>query len=364
MNSSSGSRSRVQLGIQQADVEALASAISKDNAMHVPMVPDAVEKVVYQSAIKLTFNLFYKGISGLDGLGLVPSSSSNGRELHLDRMHLDRGGQGSMSEVQYRQWKSFATKLDLVPLERLASALIDNEAVNLTVVPDNIEKEIYFNCLKIIFWVIDIMSSNIKVTLCGHTISMNFAPATSSYLGSRGGNGAAVSQLVSQINAFMVNPQTIKDFQNQAKALLQMDGKSPGSKKGNGSNSVKSGLAWMKSSLNKIQQEMIQQLNVSLYGLILAIVDDLLKSTKIEILNDEISLRVASAGGGKNHGARKDNNLRSSNLNGTGVDDVALAVEASLASLEFDQERALLQRRFQQWSPEERAQMLRDLGQI
>jgi hypothetical protein len=359
-------RSGVQLGIRQKDVEALATAILQDDGMNIPMVPDAVQRVIYQSAIKLTYNLFYKGVSQLDGQELIPShtGSKGSRELRIDRVHLEQGGQASMSAQQYGQWACFQSKLDLIPLENFASALVQNKAVNITLIPDKVEKDIYYNCLKVIFWVLDKIANTLKVTFCGHTIAMDFAAASRSYLVSRDGTGKGVVKVMTQISSFMVNAQTIEDFQGQATALLQMDGSFPGATMCNRSSAVKNGLSWMKSSLNTVQQEMVQKLNVSLYGLILAILEDCLKSTKIEVLNDQISLRVSTssqANGAIAHTERHEN-PRESHLNSGRMDDLTLAAEASLASLDFTQERALLQRRFREWSPQERLLILNDLS--
>jgi hypothetical protein len=362
----SGARSSVQLGVRQEDVETLSSAIMQDDGMNIPMIPDVVQRVIYQSAIKLTFNLFYKGVSRLDGLELVPTptGSTGSRELHIDRVRLDQGGQTSRSTQQYGQWTCFQSKLNLLALENFASALLQNKAVNITLLPDNVEKEIYFNCLKIIFWVLDKIANTLKITFCGHTIAMNLGSASGSYLVSRGGTETGVDKVMTQISSLLVNKQTLKDFHSQAVALLQMDGSCPGETRCDRSGAVKSGLAWMKSSLNSMQEEMVRKLNVSLYGLILAILEDCLKSTKIQVLNDQISLRV-SASGQPNADmvhTRRHDHLRESDLNTGRMDDMTLAAEASLASLDFAQERLLLQRRFHSWSPEERSLMLNDLS--
>ena len=146
----------VDRGVRQDDVMTLVSAILEDESMNLPMIPDVVERVIYQSTVKLTFNLFYKGISQLEGFQIVHSGASakasGSRELRLDRTHRQTGdGRQQNLGGSSQQWKSFQSSIDPRPLETLATSLLQNEAVNLTVVPDAVEHQLYTNCLKIIF---------------------------------------------------------------------------------------------------------------------------------------------------------------------------------------------------------------------
>ena len=61
----------VQRGVRQEDVTALVSAITSDDSMRLPMIPDPVAKMIYTSALKLSFNVFYKSLANLDGMDLV-----------------------------------------------------------------------------------------------------------------------------------------------------------------------------------------------------------------------------------------------------------------------------------------------------
>ena len=186
----------VERGVRKEDVAALVAVITSDDNMRLPMIPDPVAKIIYTSAIKLSFNVFYKSLANLDGLDIVTSSSnsSNMRELRLDRLTRggSQGGNSTISDQQtqkarQQQWKSFQSTMDPKPLEALADSLLQNEAVNLTVVPDAVEKQVYVNSLKIIFWIIHLISSTVKITFCGHALSLEFAPAPlpAKYFGSR-----------------------------------------------------------------------------------------------------------------------------------------------------------------------------------
>jgi hypothetical protein len=385
--------------------------------MNNPLIPDVVERVIYQSTMKLTFNMFYKGISYLDGMGLVATATSTstatstgggsstagnrgGREIQLRRVHRGGGGgggggggtsTGTPSQQQEQEWKSFKSTIDLAPLQELAETLIKNKAINQSMIPDHVEQQMYLNCLQIIFWVLHLITTNIKVTFCGHTIGLSMTPRvgmagtpSSASSSTRGGPSNHKNNHYHNRLFELVTPATIQDVSHSMNALLDMDDgdddddDDASSSKNRANKNVKDGLAWMKASLTKMQLELVGKLNLSLYGLILAIVEDLLQSTKIQILSDEIGLSIQSSSSSSSvpsssangytatktlplstPGPAKTKNQNNNNINNNTVD--AWTVHSGLAHLEFAQERALLQRRFQEWTPEQRAMILDDL---
>lgn len=351
---SDSSETTVEKGVREADVSSLVESILQYDSMNLPIVPDIVKRTIYRSTIKLSFNLFYSSLSRLDGTDFLQSSpGGTSKLLHLERSFVEKGH-------RHKNWAAFQQTIDVKPLDQLASLLLKNEAVNQAAIPDAVEKDMYVNCLKIIFWVLHIITCSMRINFCGHTISMNLAPA-SSYFQSRTRGSQMTDTFIKQISAFIVNPQTIETFSREAQALLQMDGS--GNKGGGG---IKSGMAFLRSSLSKVQEVMIKRMNTSLYGMILAIVDDLLSCTKIEVLNDEISFRVGNSQPQSNWKNSSGSTFRSSQSgNGPAVpqmNEVSMAVDATMADLDFSQQRAILLHRFQQFSPEERALLLQDLS--
>lgn len=334
--------------------------------MNLSLIPDVVEHVVYHSTVKLTFNLFYKALGNLDGLGIVAGTSNSngtdtgsGRAIQLDRSSLFT--MNSESQQLRSSWRSFQSSVDYKPLEELADTLLRNKAINQSLVPDPVERQLYLNCLKIMFWIFDIITSSVKLTFCGHTIAMtmNSASVTKRYIGSR-----EQGQPQNSTIDLLVNRETTRSFSDQLESLLEMDGCSPwdecgeSSKRSKHRGLVQDGFTWLKqgvqSSITKLHKDMVKTLNLSLYGLILAIVDDLLKSTKIDILSDSISLRVS--------------NMQSKSKSRGNENDVLLKTEAmwqvhdGLHALGFETERELLNHRFQEWTPEQRAAILKDLS--
>jgi hypothetical protein len=53
-------------------------------------------------------------------------------------------------------------------LETTAKRLLKNPAVNQRLLPDKIEKKLYLNCLKLVFYILDALSSSFRITVCGN----------------------------------------------------------------------------------------------------------------------------------------------------------------------------------------------------
>lgn len=367
---------RVERGVRKEDVDQLVNQILADKSMNMSMVPDAVERVVYQSTIKLTFNIFYKGLASLDGFGIVTaahtSSKSACRELHLERHFfglLDSNDTAS-------SWRSFQSNIDPKPLQDLAETLLKNKAINQKLLPDGVERQLYMNCLKIIFWILDLVASSVKVNFCGHTLSMDVSPLGTKRGGLLANAANAVRPKRQQQDDCddLVNPQTIQDFSANVASLLEMDGTSPWDDPTNASNNrqrgmVQDGFKWMmKSSWSKMHSDMIQSLSKSLYGLVLAIVNDLLNSTSIDILSDRISLRVSTKKTSpNNHNSNKSKSKTSSSTTSSSSSSSSSLLPSpwqihnGLACMGFDQERELWKQRMQEMTPKQRAILLADL---
>ena len=67
-------------------------------------------------------------------------------------------------------------KINMLVLEAMANELLLNKNINQRWLPDVIEKEIYVNCIRIIFTIIDSIADSIAFHMCGHQLSINFTP--------------------------------------------------------------------------------------------------------------------------------------------------------------------------------------------
>ena len=58
-------------------------------------------------------------------------------------------------------------------LDELTHQLLANKNINQWIIPDFIERDIYKNCLRLVFRLIDKVANTISIRLCGHELSLS-----------------------------------------------------------------------------------------------------------------------------------------------------------------------------------------------
>ena len=71
---------------------------------------------------------------------------------------------------------SLTGSLDNEELGRMAERLLANRAVNQPLVPDFVERQLYINCLKLLFRLLDALTTTLRITVCGHDLKLVFEP--------------------------------------------------------------------------------------------------------------------------------------------------------------------------------------------
>lgn len=198
-----------------------------------PGIPDAVERSIYTATVAMTANLVYRWIAELHGIQLF------GHELILKRKICSH-------EKVIIDGEHFG--IDEKMLEQVADRLLMNSSVNQLLVPDAVERQLYINCLKLIFHMLDTIAASLRITFCGHDLRLHFEPSKKPLAPKSSTTHVSSKELV-EVATRTVNPDGIYgDFQ--------------------------------------------VQLLASLYGLILGLVDDLLANTEIEMLTDRITIDI------------------------------------------------------------------------
>jgi len=160
--------------------------------------------------------------------------------------------------------------LDLICLHSVHSFFV---AMYFNVIYIRAERRLYHNCLQLVFRMIGMIAASLRVTVCGHEIGLDINRAEIMQ--------PAVQRVAVSLNA--INKAKIEELAAQAgfqgdDALAEM-GRS-------------NGRGWMKRLVDRRRQAFLVKLHATLWGLILGIVDDLLASTRIELLSDRISLDI------------------------------------------------------------------------
>jgi hypothetical protein len=149
-------------------------------------------------------------------------------------------------------------------LETTAKRLLKNPAINQRLLPDKIEKKLYMNCLKLVCYVLDAISSSFRITVCGHDLTIRLEPTTKLI-------EKAASKVASSLSP--VDLDALKDFARQVGLDDEDDDDDPG-------------------LLERAQRGMLVKLHTTLFALILGVIDDLLANTQLDILSDRIQLDI------------------------------------------------------------------------
>jgi hypothetical protein len=152
-------------------------------------------------------------------------------------------------------------------LEQVADRLLANPTIRSKLVPDAVERQIYVNCLKVIFRVLQLVANSFRIRVCGHDIRLALEPSTLEQ------SALTVSSSLSQIDM----------------ELLQEFAQHAGIQETTTSSTANSMGWWNRLWVHK---EFTAHLHASLYGLILGIVDDILANTQIQILSDVVDLDI------------------------------------------------------------------------
>ena len=139
-------------------------AILKDPSINLSTVPDSLERILYASTVQTTMNTVYQALSALHGTELL------GHVLVLDRV--------PMKESLFLKAGGDSGRIDKKVLEAMADELLKNKAINQAWIPDVVERQIYSNCLMIIFTLLDRIADTLSIRMCGHELGIRFEPLT------------------------------------------------------------------------------------------------------------------------------------------------------------------------------------------
>jgi hypothetical protein len=220
-------------GISEQDVNDFVDSVLNDSSINMAAIPDVVERAIYKSTVTMTANLLYQAIGQIHGIRLF------GHDLILRR-------ETSLTKNAAMDGQHFG--IDEKILEQVADRLMKNNAVNQALVPDTVERQLYINCLKLIIHLLDSIAASLCITFCGHDLRLHFEPSKKRML-------AASS--TTKLNT--------KELQEIARKAVDSDG---------------------------IYGEFQVQLQASLYGLVLGLIDDLLANTEIAMLSDRIEIDI------------------------------------------------------------------------
>ena len=242
--------------VQKRDVDALVQECLKDPSINIAAIPDYLERQVYRFTIQLTLNSLYKALGGINGRKLL------GHSLKLTRVPCK---QEKIKNALLNMDKD--TDLHDEVLEQVADRLLENKMINLPLVPDILERQIYANCLKIVFRVLDLLTTSFNITLCGHELGLRLEP-----------NPERLREVALQ-RAISNDPTFLTSLTRER--MLQLARESAGDEFGD--------RRWFwQRMMSPSNNAMVAQIYASVYCLILGVLDDVVGNTEMNIFTDKI----------------------------------------------------------------------------
>lgn len=245
------------VGVNSDDVDALVKALMKDPSINMTMLPDALEAQLYKSIIILTLNAILNLLGYLQGARLLSHELSMSierdpaRGSDFAKTFAEGGLPGVNDEV----------------LGQVAKRLLANPAVNSALLPDKLEEQIYTSCLQVMFRVTQIILSTFKIHICGHDLTLKLA--------SKEGLESAILSAAS------------RDVTNHRVTPIDLDLLTTFARRSGVDDETNTDSGWNRMFT---RSDFVRQLHISLYGLILGILDDLFQGQlKVQILSDTIS---------------------------------------------------------------------------
>lgn len=245
-------------GICEADVKALVDDCLADPSINISAIPDYLERKIYHSTVKLTLNAVYETLGDLHGTDVL------GHELRVVRTADAKKDTSGGKDAVHREFRLAQLREGIAEdvLERVVDGLLANKAVNQPLIPDMLERQLYKNCLVIMFRLLDMMAATFSITCCGHDLRFTVEPSKNDVF-----HQAAVSQ------ASQIDPQLMLQYARQM---------------GIDATDVDSDRSFWDRFFRPAQTEVVAQLHATLYSLVLGILDDVLAHTEIRLLSDTL----------------------------------------------------------------------------
>jgi len=259
-------------GVSSAQVNALVDECLADPSINIRAIPDAVERALYQTTIQLTLNLVYQLLGRLHGATILR------HELRLERT-TNLGHHSNNNELSLSQLRD---NLNEPLLEDMAARLVASSHINQTLIPDALEVQLYANCLKIMFRLLDLLSATLAVQVCGHTFRLEITPQDKELLWedwNKSGDNNNTNHQTSSLAGTPINSQLLLEY------ALQQQGGVDLAERARQNQSLLGRLLW------PFRQDVfVAQLQASLYGLFLALLDHVLERCSVQLLQDRVTV--------------------------------------------------------------------------
>jgi len=292
-------------------VENLIDLLLADPRFNILVLPDAIEKQIYRSVIYMLLETLMSAVWNLNGVKFLH------HEIEL--------------ELIYDNMPIFINNLetiDIGAIESLIDDLLKDTSINISWLPDSIEKTLYTTILFLIFTVLEVIASSVEITLIGHALKLSFGP-----------NGDGFQKLHEKFKSTLRNAQSLSKLRSHAwrysttaskketptertklieemvdKAMKNSSGINSGKEAVNSNGKNKSGQddrSQQQGSFSYMPLLAERTLYITIYTMILCVIEELLDSMSIRLLGDLVLLKLVPASGNNDidDDARSDNKI-------------------------------------------------------
>mmetsp|Transcript_12254 Transcript_12254/g.18794 ORF Transcript_12254/g.18794 Transcript_12254/m.18794 type:complete len:448 (+) Transcript_12254:146-1489(+) len=250
--------------ISERAIRSLVKEILKDPSINIPMIPDYLEGKLYHTTIRLTLSAIYKGLKhAMDDKQVFSEYSV---KLKHDPSVL---GQTAAFQTATAMGRS---EIDDKLLMQVADRLLSNQNINQPLIPDVLERQIYSNCLKVIFHVLDIVTNSFRVTICGHSIGI--------YLHKNNNDHSHQDEQETKKKKNALLRRSTKNFVDDVTSTSQLQELA----KASGIEELILTSQINRRGVRKKHQSFLSQMHATLYGLTLGIVQDMIDNTALEFV--------------------------------------------------------------------------------
>ena len=155
--------------VSEDAIHLLVQQVLKDPNINIRMLPDNIERKLYETTVRLTLNAIYKIFQDLDGKPVLGHY-----QLQLQQYPQSVGKTKAFQEAA-SSISSSSNHVNYKLLEQVADRLLQNPIINQPLIPDVLERQIYINSLKVAFRVLDILQSSLRIRICGHWLGISLS---------------------------------------------------------------------------------------------------------------------------------------------------------------------------------------------
>jgi len=239
-----------------------------------------LERQIYKTTTILTYNAVYRIVGWFHGKQLFGHSF----ELTKIRSDKDRYEQARQQSLLHMQ-----KDVDENLLEDVANQLLANQAINQPLIPDYIERQLYVNCLKIIFRILNMLAASCRITFCGHDLTLNLSKAIDGNTFLEAAQSTRLKSSHTPIDTTVLRELARfnrDDLDAEMEMIVRML-----------SNADKiiekeNDVPFWQRCIERAPKEFAIQINTVLYALILGILDDLLANTELVLMTDRIHFDI------------------------------------------------------------------------